>query len=93
MLSVGVFVSDTGVDIDFRGMDMVLCLTRHVRLKIGDVVRARVVPVRGLRDEIGWRFGGAAWPGALDDGLVHGAGPEGPAPAVVRVPRSRSPRH
>jgi hypothetical protein len=65
---VDVFVSDTGVDIDLRGMDMVLCLARHLHLGIGDIVRAQVAPVRGLRDEIGWRFGGAAWPGALTTG-------------------------
>jgi len=67
-VSVDVFVSDTGVDLDFRGMDMVLCLTRHVRLDISDVVRAQVISVQGPRAEIGWRFGGAAWPGALTTG-------------------------
>lgn len=56
-------VSDRSVEVDFEGLDQVMCLARHVSIPIEHITAARVTAVEEVKAGIGWRVGGGYWPG------------------------------
>ena len=73
-MAVDVHVTDEEVRIDFTDLERVLALSSGVRLRIDEVLDARVVPVEEAKELLGLRVGGGYFPGRFATGhfLVKG---------------------
>lgn len=68
-MSVNVTVSDDAIDVEVTGwFDKAMCLTSGFRVPMADVVGARLVSWDEARADLGWRTGGAYWPGLIATG-------------------------
>jgi hypothetical protein len=66
---VQVSVNSEAVDIEITGWwDRAMCLSSGVHLPLADVVEARLVTWDEARAGMGWRTGGAYWPGWIATG-------------------------
>ena len=59
---------DDRVTIDLDGVEQVWALARHLEVPTEHITAARVMPVDDVHHGLGWRIGGAYWPGAVAAG-------------------------
>jgi hypothetical protein len=67
-MGIDVYVHPDTVDITFVGLERILSLKDRLILPMDDIVSARVRPVAELKQQLGWRVGGAYWPGLVATG-------------------------
>jgi hypothetical protein len=67
-MAVHIEVHDDRVTVDLDGMEQVWALARHIEIPTANITGARVAPVHDLRHGLGWRVGGAYWPGVVAAG-------------------------
>lgn len=70
-------VGDEQVEVAISGLDRVMALSGGVALDMSEVTGARVVPVAEAKAGLGWRVGGAYWPGWLATGWYTVPGRKG----------------
>jgi len=67
-MGVDVHVHDDRVTVDLSGLDQVWALARHYDIPTSHITSARVVSLSEARKGLGWRMGGAFWPGTVAAG-------------------------
>lgn len=77
-MAIEVTVRDDAVDIDITGaFDMTMCLSPGLRIPMADITSARLASWDEVRPGLGWRVGGAYWPGLIATGWYTVPGRKG----------------
>ena len=68
-MAVSLHVSDDGIDVLVTGwFDRLMCVTNAIHVDMADIVGARPVTWDEAVPGMGWRLGGAYWPGRIATG-------------------------
>lgn len=68
-MTVNLVVCDDAIDVEVTGwFDRAMCLSSGFRLPMADIVGARLGTWDEARADLGWRTGGAYWPGLIATG-------------------------
>jgi hypothetical protein len=67
-MPIEIFVHDDAVEVTLRGMDVVWCMARRIHIPIEAITTAQVLDVADVRPDLGWRVGGAYFPGLVTAG-------------------------
>jgi hypothetical protein len=67
-MSVTISLRDDCVEIELSGVDATLALRRRLSIPLRHITSARVEPVESVKRQLGWRVGGAYFPGRMATG-------------------------
>lgn len=77
-MAIKLTVGDDAIDLVITGWyDRVMCVSSGAHIPLADVVGARLVTWDEARADMGWRVGGAYWPGSIATGWYTMPGQKG----------------